>query len=102
MAIEMFKVKVGQCPEIMKDLFQLRQAPDGTSKFIIPAVKSEFMGKLSLRYFGPLVWETMLPDVYKKITALGKFKDEIKNWIPECSCRLCKTFIRGLGFVEIS
>ena len=39
----MFKVKNGMCPEIMKDLFQLREAPDGTSKFIIPAVKNEFM-----------------------------------------------------------
>ena len=101
-AVEMFKVKTGQCPEIMKDLFQLRQAPDGTSKFIIPAVKSEFMGKLSLRYFGPVVWETMLPDTYKEINVLGKFKEEIKKWVPECSCRLCKTYIRGLGFTEIS
>ena len=42
--------------------------PDRTSKFIIPAVKNEFMGKLSLRYFGPIVWETMLPVVYKEIT----------------------------------
>ena len=101
-AVEMFKVKAGLCPEIMKDLFQLRQAPDGTSKFIIPTVKKRFMGKLSLRYFGPIVWETMLPDVYKEITLLGKFKEEIKKWVPGCSCRLCKTFVRGLGFVDIS
>ena len=25
------------------------------------------MGKLSLRYFGPVVWETMLPEEYKNI-----------------------------------
>ena len=43
----------------MKDLFHLRQYRDGTSKFIIPKVNSEYMGKLSLRYFGPVVWETM-------------------------------------------
>ena len=86
----------------MKDLFQLRRDPNGTSKFIIPAVKSEYMGKLSFRYFGPIVWETMLPEVYKKIDVLEKFKDDIKKWVPDCKCRLCKTYIAGVGFVETS
>ena len=60
------------------------------------------MGKLSLRYFGPVVWETMLPSVYKEITVLDKFKDDIKKWIPTCKCRLCKTYVKGLGFTEIT
>ena len=101
-AVEMFKVKNGLCPEIMKDLFHLRQNPDGTSKFIIPNVNNEYMGKLSLRYFGPVVWETMLPEVYKRINALEKFKDDIKKWVPHCKCRLCKAYIAGVGFVESS
>ena len=58
------------------------------------------MGKLSLRYFGPVVWEIMLPDVYKSITEFDKFKEDIKEWIPDCKCRLCKTYIAGLGFIE--
>ena len=58
-AIEMFKVKNSLCPEIFKDLFLLN--PNNTGSFLIPNVNSEFMGKLSLRYFGPVVWETMLP-----------------------------------------
>ena len=99
-AVEMFKVKNGFCPEIMKDLFQLRQDSNGTSKFIIPRVNNEYMGKLSLRYFGPVVWETMLPNVYKEINNLAKFKDDIKGWVPDCKCRLCKTYIAGVGFTE--
>ena len=99
-AVEMFKVKHGFCPEIMKDLFQLRQCSDGTSKFIIPRVNNEYMGKLSLRYFGPVVWEIMLPEFYKEINALEKFKEEIKKWVPNCRCRLCKTYIAGVGFTE--
>ena len=99
-AVEMFKVKNGFCPEIMKDLFQLRQDSNGTSKFIIPFVNNEYMGKLSLRYFGPVVWETMLPNVYKEIDNLAKFKDDIKGWTPDCKCRLCKTYIAGVGFIE--
>ena len=72
-AVEMFKIKNGLCPEIMKDLFHLRQGSNGNSKFIIPNVNSEYMGKLSLRYFGPVVWETMLPEVYKKIDVLSTY-----------------------------
>ena len=60
------------------------------------------MGKLSLRYFGPVVWETMLPESFKDITDLEKFKKDIKDWTPVCKCRLCKTYIAGLGFSNIS
>ena len=100
-AIVMFKVKNGQCPEIMKDLFELKVGRDGKTRFVIPKVNNEYMGKLSLRYFGPVVWETMLPNLYKEINVLGKFKEDIKKWVLVCKCRLCKTYITGLGFTEI-
>ena len=99
-AILMFQVKKGQCPEIMRDLFQLKEGPGGELRFLIPKVNSEYMGKLSLRYFGPVVWETMLPNAYKEIDKLEKFKEDIKKWVPICLCRLCKTYVQGLGFVE--
>ena len=86
----------------MKDLFQLNTDPNCSNTFVIPKVNSEYMGKLSLRYFGPVVWETMLPDNYKSIAHLEKFQDEVKNWTPECKCRLCKTYIAQVGFVETS
>ena len=60
------------------------------------------MGKLSLRYFGPVVWETMLPEKFKNIDNLGKFENDIKGWIPECKCRLCKTYVASVGFIGIS
>ena len=59
------------------------------------------MGKLSLRYFGPVVWETLLPENYKRITLLEKFKGDIKEWVPDCQCRLCKTYVAQVGFVNI-
>ena len=98
-AVAMFKVRNGICPEIMKDLFQLNEGPNGKIRFLIPKVNSEYMGKLSLRYFGPVVWEIMLPDAYKEIKVLSKFKEDIKKWVPDCKCRLCKTYIRGVGFI---
>ena len=60
------------------------------------------MGKLSLSYFGPVVWEKMLPDEYKKIDNLDKFKTEIKKWIPICECRLCEEWVEGVGKVVVS
>ena len=95
----MFKVRNGICPEIMKDLFQLHEGPHGKIRFLIPKVNNEYTGKLSLRYFGPVVWEIMLPDAYKEIKTLGKFKEDIKKWLPDCNCRLCKTYISGVGFI---
>ena len=100
-AILMFKVKNGLCPEIMKDLFQFNTNPNNTNTFVIPRVRGEYMGKLSLRYFGPVVWETMLPDKYKGVTLLEKFKADIKEWVPECKCRLCKTYVAQVGFVDV-
>jgi hypothetical protein len=90
-AIEMFKVKNDLCPELMKCLFNTTSNPsNGQTRFVIPPVKSEYMGKLSLRYFGPVVWEIMLPDVYKNIKTLPSFKHQIKKWVPSsCICRLC-------------
>ena len=38
------------------------------------------MGKLSLRYFGPVVWETLLTEKYKIIDNLAKFENDIKDW----------------------
>ena len=99
-AILMFKVKNNLCPEIIKDLFLFNTEPSKKNTFLIPQVKTEYMGKLSLRYFGPVVWETMLPEPYKAITVLGKFKDKIKKWVPICKCRVCKDYASGLGFIE--
>jgi hypothetical protein len=97
-AIQMFKVKYDMCPEIMKDLFHLNTNPNINKTFFIPQVKTEYMGKLSLRYFGPVVWETMLPENYKSITTFATFRDKIKTWIPKCKCRLCKPYVANVGF----
>ena len=44
----------------------------------------------------------MLPNVYKEIELLGKFKEDTKKWAPVCKCRLCKTYVKDLGFTEIA
>ena len=101
-AVEMFKVKKDLCPEIMKDLFHLNPNPKVRKDFFRPNVNTVFKGEGSLRWFGPIVWDSMLPESFKTIETLEKFKEDIKKWIPEnCPCRLCKEYIRGLGFVTL-
>ena len=69
--------------------------------FVKAKVKTEFMGKGSFRYFGPVVWDQMLPNDLKSIETLDKFKTEVKKWIPHnCKCRLCDEYIRGVGKIN--
>ena len=99
-AIEMFKVKNGVGPTIVRDLFSLNGG-GSRNDFFRPNVNTEYMGKLSIRYFGPLVWDSMLPAEFKSVGTLKKFKKEIRKWIPVgCPCRLCKNIVHGVGFIE--
>ena len=99
-AIEMFKVKNNLSSKMMRDLFKFNSHDDGRT-FLIPNANSEYMGRLSLRWFGPVVWEKMLPNRFKGIILMEKFKEEIKKWVPEnCPCRLCKNYIGFVGFME--
>lgn len=99
-AIEMFKVKNDLSSKMMKSLFKLNLNRDGW-KFVVPNVETEYMGKLSLRWFGPVVWEKMLPERFKGIMLMEKFKEDIKKWVPEnCPCRLCKKYVASVGFID--
>ena len=99
-AIEMFKVKNGLNIEIMQSLFNLNQNDASKKSFFIPNVNTEYKGKDSIRYFGPIVWDRMLPEDLKSIQTLEEFKTEIKRWVPDnCPCSLCKEYVGGLGFV---
>jgi hypothetical protein len=92
-AIEMFKVKQGISPPFMKELF--------TDDFRRPNVNSVKKGYRSLRNFGPIVWNDMLPRKLKLCESVDEFKLEIKNWKPEnCPCELCNPIIRGVGRIK--
>ena len=101
-AIEMYKAKNNLCHEILKDLFSLNPNPRSGKDFFRPNVNTVFKGEGSLRCFGPIVWNNMLPDSFKAITTLDKFNAEVKGWTPDnCPCRLCKEYAEGLGFVTL-
>ena len=104
-AIEMYKVKNNLSPPFMCDIFYHKE--NGTTTrmgdtFYRPNVNKVYMGEHSLRNFGPIVWNTMLPEKFKTCSSLAEFKNSIKSWIPsDCPCRLCKNYVGCLGFVNL-
>ena len=103
LAIEMYKVANNISPEIMKDVFKLREETyynlRHTTEFVTNQINSVYHGSESASYLGPKIWE-QIPSAIKNKDSLIGFKKEIKKWIPlNCPCRICKTFIPNLGFI---
>ena len=56
----------------------------------------------SLSYLGTKIWSS-IPTELNQESSLKNFKASIKLWKPFHSpCRLCKTSINGLGFLQVS
>ena len=101
-AIEMFKVKHNLSPLFMKEIFgEIGRETRSGNTFSRPNVNSVNRGDRSLRTFGPIVWNTMLPEYLKECTNLDEFKNSIKSWKPDCSCELCKVYIQNVGYVVL-
>ena len=104
-ATEMYKVKHDLSPPFMKEIFIHKSNEKGTRSgdtFVRPNVDTVYKGEQSLRCFGPIVWNSMLPEKLKSCKSLSEFKSRIKFWTPDnCPCKLCKTYIPGLGYVEV-
>ena len=101
-AIEMFKVKNDLSPPFVKDIFTTIVGDSHSGDdFLRPNVNSVKKGYRSLRNFGPIVWNNMLPEKYKLCKTLDEFKNSIKTWEPEnCPCELCNPIIPGLGRIK--
>ena len=58
-------------------------------------------GTGTISSLGPELWE-LIPDEIKHASTLSAFKANIKSWtINNFPCRLCKIFVKDLGFVEV-
>ena len=97
-AIEMYKIKNDLSPKFMKNIFSTDTGEKSGRDFVRPNVNSVKKGFRSLRNFGPIVWNNMLPDKHKECTTLDQFKFSIKNWKPSnCPCNLCNPIVPGIG-----
>ncbi len=98
LAILLFQVVNKQGPDIIWDLFTLNKDKRVEKTFCRPNVNTVSYGEKSIRYLGPIVWDSMLPPELKSIETLQKFKDEIIKWVPSnCPCPLCKEYVAGVG-----
>ena len=101
--IEMFKVQTKTSPEIMQEVFQIKEQGNynlqNQTDFVTPQVKSVNHDLESVRFLGPKIWEN-LPNDFKIKESADNFKTAIKRWKPEsCPCRLCKTYLQNIGYL---
>ena len=103
LATEMYKVKNNISPLPMQELFTKQTNVHGLRNkrcWKIPNARSVHYGTETIRYRGPKTWE-VVPPAIKNSKSLREFKVKIKGWNPEgCTCRLCKTYIHNLGFIN--
>ena len=65
----------------------------------LPVAKTTTYGLENIEYRGCLLWST-LPKEIRDSNTLSEFKRKIKQWNGNsCTCRLCKTFVKNLGFL---
>ena len=69
-AIEMFKVKNNLALEMIGSLFTWNTNPRSSATFRRPHINSVYNGEYSLRSFGPIVWDVMVPDEIKSLSTL--------------------------------
>ena len=105
LAIEVYKVLHGLSNSNLKELFVFRNNNYNTRsqyELAIPSVNTVLKGKSSIRYLGPIIWNSIPIDI-RCADSLNVFKSQIRQWKPlSCQCRLCLNYLDGVGFVEIS
>ena len=103
LATEIFKVKNSLAPEIMTEVFELKEPHynlrSEATHFKREKVKSTHYGIQSVRYLGPKIWN-IVPQNIRESNSLNEFKSLIKFWKPDaCPCRLCRNYIFQVGFI---
>ena len=102
LAIELFKVIKGISHEIVKEVLPLKESNNYCSRFPFRTRNARTVryGTETISFIGPKIW-SLIPDEIKASSNLVEFKNKIKKWKPnKCPCRLCKTYVVGLGFID--
>ena len=103
LAIEIFKVKMGISPIIMKEIFNFSDNNNynlrSGTHLSRPIVHTIYYGTESITNLGTKIWE-LVPQNIKEATSLSSFKNKVKKWIPQnYPCRLCKIYIAQVEFI---
>ena len=102
LVIEMYKVKHKLSPSIMNQVFTEQHIPydlRNDCTWASSNIRTVYNGTETISFRGPKTW-SILPNHIKQSKSLSEFKTNVRKWRPDgCTCRLCKTFISGLGFL---
>ena len=99
---EVYKVKHNQSQNVLQRSLRNTESNYNLRRNTLFAgrnIRTQHFGLDSLSYLGPKLWE-QVPEDMKSLLSLKTFKDKIKSWKPDkCPCRLCKLFVKNLGFL---
>ena len=102
LGIELFKVVNGLSPDIMHDVFPLKQSVRYPTENIFETrnIHTVRYGTDSLSHLGPKIW-SIIPNKIKEESTLISFTRKIKKWKPTlCPCRICKIYIDKVGYID--
>ena len=82
----MFKALNDLSTADFSELFQLNESlscfrSNEPQKLCIPNINSVRFGKGSIRYFGPVIWNS-IPAKIKNANTLSSFKKKVRKWKP--------------------
>ena len=102
LAIEIFKTKNNINPTFMKDVFAEKynyNSLRNPNHLQLPTARTTIYGTENIQFRGCSLWSS-LPNSLKDSDTLQEFKKKIKQWnrMP-CNCRMCKVYIKDLGFL---
>ena len=93
--IDIYKSLNHISPPIMQEFFDLKITPYSLRNNIIlrlPKTNASRYGTEALCFKGSIISNTV-PNRYKNLNSLNKFKQQIKMWKPTtCTCKLCKAY----------
>ena len=105
LATKISKVKHSLSPEVRKEVFIFQGNENynlrSDTHLMNKNIHTARFGTDTITNLRPKVWK-LVTDEIKNASSLLVFKSRIKTWTSDnCPCRLCKTFVKNLGFIEV-
>ena len=104
LAIEIYKFFNGLSPSFQNNVFHknISNSYDLRNHKELYSRNPETVryGTETVSYMAPKIW-SKVPETIKMSSFLDSFKSKIRKWKPECDCRLCTTYLRHVGFVNV-
>ena len=99
--IEVYKYLNRHSPDIMSDIFKLRENTYNLRNFHILQTENRkpSFNEIRTGCYSTSLWQQVLTDMLEA-ASLILFKNRIKTWKCEvCACRSCKIFIQNVGYI---